>query len=158
MRKTQSQTFTSDLDISIGKTRSTKKLSANFAANWIWNPLMPKPWRILATSNSSANNTGEAEVLLKKAIRLQPDVRIAHYDLGIILQEQRKYPAAVQELRKAVALEPGRPDAHYRLVTSLRALGLNSEAEAELKVVRTLHENTTEDAIYKITGPAALKP
>ncbi|MDQ2773812.1 MAG: hypothetical protein M3Y57_02620 [Acidobacteriota bacterium] len=89
---------------------------------------------------------------------LQPDIRIAHYDLGIILQERGKHLAAVQQLRKAVTLEPGRPDAHYRLVTSLRALGLNSEAAAELKMVRTLHENTTEDAIYKITGPTALKP
>jgi tetratricopeptide (TPR) repeat protein len=100
-------------------------------------------------------HAGHAQELLDKSIALQADVRIAHFDLGVLLQQQQKHPDAIREFRRAIELEPKRPDAHYRLAASLRAMGRKAEAENELKAVRDLNADKTEDTIYKITGPVS---
>jgi len=94
----------------------------------------------------------DASILLRKAIGLQDNIYLALYDLGVILQKQNKHREAAQELRRAVALDAGRPEAHYRLAGSYRALGETAEAAEQLRMVQTLQDKGAEDDVLKAGG------
>jgi tetratricopeptide (TPR) repeat protein len=93
-----------------------------------------------------------AEPLLEKARRLNPQVRIAHLDLGIVYAGRKQNDRAMRELREAVKLDPSRADAHYRLARVYQSLGRAAEAEAELATVKQLHEDRLEDMLHKVSG------
>jgi tetratricopeptide (TPR) repeat protein len=88
-----------------------------------------------------------------QAIAHQKDIRIAHLDLGVIYSDQKRYQEAVSQLKQAIALDPERADAHYRLARVYRESGDPTQAAAQLEIVKQLHEKTNEDLIVKISGP-----
>ncbi|MGA7409322.1 MAG: tetratricopeptide repeat protein [Bryobacteraceae bacterium] len=94
----------------------------------------------------------EASKLLRTAVGLQDNIYLARYDLGVVLQKQGKHREAIPELRKAVALDAKRPEAHYRLATSYRALGETGEAAEQLRIVQTLQDKGAEDDVLKAGG------
>lgn len=98
-----------------------------------------------------------ARALLEKCVRIQSNVRIGHLDLGIIDQQQASGESAIREFREAIALDPKRTDAHYRLAAALKAAGQTAEAEKELSIVRTLSADRTDDAIYRVSGPKGVR-
>jgi tetratricopeptide (TPR) repeat protein len=87
----------------------------------------------------------EAEHLLRESLQIDPKVRIAHYDLGVICAEKKDTSAAVQHFRTAIALDTQRADAYYRLATLYRQLGDLNRQRALLAKVEQLHaaEHTT---------------
>ena len=95
----------------------------------------------------------DAESLLRRSIQLRNDIRVAHFDLGVIESKRKNYAKAVQEFEKAVALDPDQADAHYRLARVYLATGRKAEGEAQLQLVKQLHEDRNKDLILKITGP-----
>lgn len=100
----------------------------------------------------------QARALDEQAIRVFPKIRIAQYDLGILDTTGKNYQKAETELRAAIALDPARVEAHYRLAQVYRAEGKSRLAAAELKAVADIHQ-TQEEKLYKeISGgpsPAA---
>jgi len=93
-----------------------------------------------------------AEEILRQSVAHQMDIRIAHLDLGVIYSDQKRYQAATAQLKQAIALDPERADAHYRLARVYRETGDMKLAEAQLALVKKLHEKTNEDLIVKISG------
>jgi tetratricopeptide (TPR) repeat protein len=87
----------------------------------------------------------EAEHLLRESLQIDPKVRIAHYDLGVICAEKKDTSEAVQHFRTAIALDTQRADAYYRLATLYRQLGELDRQRAMLAKVEQLHaaEHTT---------------
>jgi tetratricopeptide (TPR) repeat protein len=71
----------------------------------------------------------EAVGALEKAVRLAPAHAEARYQLGIWLYRARRYPDAVPQFEKAVALRPRDQRAHDYLALSLEALGEAERAE-----------------------------
>jgi Tfp pilus assembly protein PilF len=69
--------------------------------------------------------------LLKKASSLNPDIAEPHFELGVLLQRQRKFDAAAQEFERAVALDPSDPAVHYRLAQIYDRLGKREAANKE---------------------------
>jgi tetratricopeptide (TPR) repeat protein len=104
------------------------------------------------------SNIGEAARLLKTAVRLREDIRIAQYDLGVLAQKSDSHADAIPYFQRAVQLAPDRADAHYRLATSYRVLGRTQDSDKELAAVRTLHEKKSEDTVYKISAPPQPAP
>ena len=51
----------------------------------------------------------QARALSKQALRLFPDIRIAHYDLGVLASEEGNCAEAAAELKEAIRLDPKRP-------------------------------------------------
>lgn len=100
----------------------------------------------------------QARALVEQAIRVFPKIRIAQFDLGVLDANDKNYPKAVSELREAIALDPTRVEAHYRLAQVYRAEGKNQLAAAEMKAVADIHQSQ-QDKLYKeISGgppPAA---
>jgi len=59
------------------------------------------------------------ERVLREALHKTPDVSMLHYALGLLLVRQRDMPAAIAELRRAAALEPGNPQMQSTLALAL---------------------------------------
>lgn len=67
----------------------------------------------------------------REALRLQPALPEAHYDLGVTLQRTNRASEAVAEFREALRLSPTPiPEAHARLCQILREAGRPDEALA----------------------------
>jgi len=93
-----------------------------------------------------------AEPLFEQALRLNPKIRLARLDLGILYAERKENGRALRELREAVRLDPSRADAHYRLAHVYEGLGQQAAAKSELATVTQLHENRLEDMLHKVSG------
>lgn len=96
------------------------------------------------------NNSDAARLLLEHATRLRSDIRVAEYDLGVLLQKDGDHAGAIAHFERAVALARDRADAHYRLAISYRALGREQDAAAQLALVKTLHDRKLDETIYKV--------
>lgn len=94
----------------------------------------------------------QARALAERAIYHFPDIRIAHYDLGIIDAAEKHYAAAEAEFKQAIRLDPSRVEARYRLAEVYRAEGKISLAKAELSEVGQIHQQHSEKLLNEISG------
>src|SRR5262249_8066960 len=69
----------------------------------------------------------------RKAIALQPDYALAHYNLGGALREQGRVVEAEAAYRKAIALQPDHAEAHDNLGTLLLAKKKLDDAAAAFR-------------------------
>lgn len=83
--------------------------------------------------------------LLKKAVGLQNDNRLAYLDVGNILMDEKKYPDALAAFRRAVQLDPSQPDAHFRIGRIEQIMGNAAAAEKEFATVRELREKENQN-------------
>jgi len=71
-----------------------------------------------------------AVAAFKQALRLEPNLAEAHFDLGLVRQTQQEHLAATSEFRLALQYDPALLQAHCALGSSLRD---PAEAEAEFR-------------------------
>lgn len=83
----------------------------------------------------------EVETLLKKAAALDERFSEAHLQLGILYEDQRKYPEAIHELERAIALQPALTTAHYHLAQAYTRTGEKSRAAQEFHTFERLREH-----------------
>jgi tetratricopeptide (TPR) repeat protein len=96
----------------------------------------------------------EARALLKQALRLFADIRIAHYDLGVLAGEAQQYGEAAAEFKESIRLDPKEVDAHFRLAQVYRKQGKTNLAEAELKTVSEMQQRKQEHLYKELSGEA----
>jgi tetratricopeptide (TPR) repeat protein len=105
------------------------------------------------------NDPERALPLLKKAVELKNDLRIAYLDMGAILTNQKKYSEALAALQRAEKLDPSQPDAHYRLGRIYKQIGNSAASQKEFAKVRELHEKDQGDIVHQMSDfPPPLKP
>ncbi len=80
------------------------------------------------------------EALLRESIERKEDFWGSHYELGVLLERKRDFPAAEQHLQRAAELNPNSSKPHYRLARVYQRLGKAKEAKRE----RELHKEITE--------------
>ena len=78
------------------------------------------------------------EGLLTRAVTLDPTLARGFLELGIFLSDQERYADAVEQLRRAIVLQPGVAQAHYRLAQAYRRTGQTALAEKELEIFQQL--------------------
>ena len=98
------------------------------------------------------NNPEQALVLLRKAVELRNDIRIAYLDTGAILAQQNHTQEAIAALQRAERLDPSQPDAHLRLGRLYQASGNTAAAQKEFAKLRELHQKADEDIASKMSG------
>ena len=79
--------------------------------------------------------TADADAL-NAAIKLNPKSAEAHFELGVVLEARKDFPAATKAFERAAELAPKNPVPHYRLARLYARAGNSAKAEAE----RALHE------------------
>ncbi len=85
-------------------------------------------WFLLGSVHGGLQEFEPAAECFRRAIGLQPDAPIAHYNLGIALIRIGNYDGAITSLREAVRLSPEWPDAHHDLGNALLSAGMMEEA------------------------------
>ena len=80
----------------------------------------------------------EAVADLNHALRLNPNLAEAHYELGLIALSQGRLDQGIASLEKAVSLNPQLASAHYRLGLAYQRAGNTARAKAELDLFRAL--------------------
>jgi tetratricopeptide (TPR) repeat protein len=111
----------------------------------------PSPWPNLdmAIAQMEANDLNGAETNLHEAIRYDPQLAKAHYQLGRLLEKQGKLPEAVGSLTTSASLDPRYPDPHYLLGRIYKRLGKNQFANAEERKFQELQKTAAS------VGPTA---
>jgi tetratricopeptide (TPR) repeat protein len=99
-------------------------------------------WR--RSEGESAADLPTVEALLKRAIAAAPAFYEAHYELGILYQDQQKYPEAIRELNQAVALRPDFNRAHYRLFLLYSRTHQKQLAQEHLAILKQLKQEDAE--------------
>ncbi|MBN1405299.1 MAG: tetratricopeptide repeat protein [Candidatus Omnitrophica bacterium] len=82
----------------------------------------------IGASCALKGNFAKAEEAFKQSITLNPSYSMAHYNLGTLYLNQKKYNEAVKELEEAVRLNPGYTDAYNNLGTIYNIRGQYKEA------------------------------
>lgn len=112
----------------------------------------------LGDTEMKSGNRESATSLLRKAVALRTDIRIAYIDLGLLLMQDKKHKEAVSEFQEAIKLDPNEPDAHYRLAHAYQALGQTAEAAKEFNLVQKLHAESDIKLTPKMSSaPPALQ-
>jgi len=83
-------------------------------------------------------NYDKAIAPLQKAIKLQPDNGMGHYELGLALFETGDWKSAAPEFEAAVARAPKWADAHFSLAAVYARIDRVPDAMTELDTTLTL--------------------
>ena len=103
----------------------------------------PSPWPYinLATTLEFLGRTQEAEADLRQALRLDPKLAAAHYQLGNVLEHQGRLDAAVPEMQEAIRLSDNYAEPHIALAQIYKRLGRQDAANEEVKIYLRLQAN-----------------
>jgi tetratricopeptide (TPR) repeat protein len=82
----------------------------------------------------------EAEPYLREAVGHEPKLAQARFQLGVLLEKQKKYKDAIEELSTAVSLDPKYPEPHYALARIYRLTGDLKSAEGAAKTFQDLKQ------------------
>ncbi len=78
------------------------------------------------------------QALLEKALRLQPGMSEAYFQLGLVLSEKQDVTGAIHAYQKAIEADPRMEAAHYQLSQNYRKLGETEKAQSELDTYQQL--------------------
>jgi tetratricopeptide (TPR) repeat protein len=93
-------------------------------------------------ARSEPEDLRRIEAVLTRAVTLDPTLARGFLELGILLSDQERYAEAIDQLRRAIALQPGVAQAHYRLAQAYRRTGQTALAEKELEIFQKLKGDT----------------
>jgi tetratricopeptide (TPR) repeat protein len=89
------------------------------------------------------NDDERIEALLKTAVKLDPKLSQAHFELGTYYADRQEYAAAIQAFRTAVAINPAFEKAHYRLARAYQQTGQTALAIEEMGIFQRLKESSS---------------
>jgi len=87
----------------------------------------------------------QVEVLLEKAVALDPKLGEPHLQLGILYSERKDFPKAIAAYQKVLEANPQMEQAHYRLGQAYRLAGRNAEARSELRIYERISKERTAE-------------
>lgn len=88
---------------------------------------------ILGVQAGVNDNPTKQKELYQKLVKTYPKDKRAHYNLGLYYFIQREYPAAIEELKKAIEIDPDFAPSYNELGYAYSNLGNYPEAEKALK-------------------------
>ena len=100
----------------------------------------PSPWPYLnlAVTQQFLGQLSNAEANLHEALRLDPSLVSAHFQLGTIFEDLGQLDNAVVELREAARLNPAYPEPHSVLARIYHRLGQQQAAHDEVEIYQRL--------------------
>lgn len=110
------------------------------------NPNNAKAQLELAKALLQRNHSdAQAAALLARAATLDSTDWESHYQLGLLREGRRDFPAAQEEFQRSIALDKNQPMPHYHLARVYDRLGKSSEAEAERAIHTQMSATPAKD-------------
>jgi tetratricopeptide (TPR) repeat protein len=103
----------------------------------------PWPYQNLAVTQQFLNRSADAEKNLREALRLDPTLAKAHFQLGTVLEDRGRPEDALTELGEAARLDGGYAEPHMAIARILHKLGREADAKKEVEAYRHLHAQTS---------------
>jgi tetratricopeptide (TPR) repeat protein len=91
------------------------------------------------------DQTRQARALLEGAIAANPRLPEAHYQLGLLLQNQTDWSGSISHLEAAIALQPTLAQAHYRLALAYWRSGRKQEGQEQMELQKKYATQEKED-------------
>lgn len=110
----------------------------NGAANYYY------AMNLLQGSGSDRPTDATVETLLHKAIAADPQMYEAHFELGVLYQDQGKFSAAIDEFNQTLKLRPDYNRAHYRLVLLYSRTGQKDLAAQHLAILKQIKKEDSD--------------
>jgi len=108
--------------------------------------------------NSLQGNNQEAENNLRHAIRIEPGLGSAHYQLARVYQAESKYAEALAEIDAAAKIDPANSSVHYLRGQLLQRLGRTQEARAEMDATTRVMNQQRDQRQKELYGGPAPNP
>jgi tetratricopeptide (TPR) repeat protein len=89
--------------------------------------------------------SAHVQLLLEKAIHLDPKLGLAHLQLGILYADRGDFRQAILSYQHAVEADPRMEEPHYRLAQTYRRVGEKAKAQRELQLYEQLSKKTAEE-------------
>jgi tetratricopeptide (TPR) repeat protein len=86
--------------------------------------------------NAKAAQRSEAVESFRRAVQLDPDFAVSHYELGRLYLQTGRTGEAIRELREALEIWPGNGSYHWTLMQALRKAGDAEGARREAALAR----------------------
>lgn len=107
------------------------------------------PYLNLAITERALNQRSEAEVHLREAIRREPNLAVAHFQLGNVLEDTGRTDEAISEFQSAARLDPNYAEPHFALARIYRKLGKSSESKREVEAYLRLHSHSKTQPVAR---------
>jgi len=114
----------------------------NAMANYYYAASLWKQWKGPEDSETPV----QVRALLAKAVQLDPNLSAAYLQLGILYADQKDFPKAIAAYEKAIAVNPGLTEAHYRLAQAYRKTGEEKKAQQEFE----LHDELSKKSAAEV--------
>jgi tetratricopeptide (TPR) repeat protein len=105
------------------------------------------PYLNLAITERSLNQPREAEAHLREAIRLDPNLAPAYFQLGNMLEDKGLTKDAIDQFQAAARIDPGYAEPHYALARDYRKIGDMAASKRELKSYLWIHSHPKTPAL-----------
>lgn len=129
-------------DVAPNLTKEVTKRLEHFARLYPHNPAANYYYalslRSRITGGASAQINHEAKALLLKAVQDKSDFAEAHYQLGLLYQDEGLISQALEEYQAAVQFRPDLRSAHYRLAQLYAKQGRFDLARSEYEAMKKL--------------------
>ena len=135
--------------------RQYPEAAKEFAAELANDPNHAQSMTYLGDIELQMGNTDKAQPLLERAVKLGPKIELAHLDLGVLYEGQKKREDALRELKIAEGLSPDDTNVHWRLGRLYHVMGRKAEAKVEFDKAASLHKAENEALFNKMNGQAA---
>ena len=96
------------------------------------------------SSNDFKAGQHEAETYLAKAVKLKPEFADAHYELGLLYEDEQRDAEAIRQYEIAATCQPNLLKAHYHLARLYQKQGQKISAEHEFQILKTLKGRSVE--------------
>lgn len=113
------------------------------------------PYLNLAVTERSVNQRSEAETHLREAIRLNPGLAIAHFQLGNVLEDMGQTKEAINEFQAAARLDADYAEPHYALARLYRQIGDSDDSKREVENYLRIHSH---HGTQVVTPPGPSEP
>ena len=97
-------------------------------------------------------NIDKIEALLRKAETEAPQWYEPHYQIGILFQNEKRYPEAIRAMLRTVKLKSDFAPAHYRLAMLFGQTGQKQLAAHELAIIQSMKNKERKDDPGKDLG------
>lgn len=94
---------------------------------------------------SDAQNLELARHLLDRALKIDPNLAEANYQLAVLDQQQGKWAESIAPLNRAIAAKPDYARAHYRLGLAWSHTGQHAKAQREIALEQKYSKQQTAD-------------